>query len=903
MPSANGKQTSVQPRFDDKSVQEATSYLWTFWDAYADPDAMPAWGAPGRADKMRQFSQSEPILIGALSSMTSKAVSLDWQISGGRNRVLRYQELLAEAEAGAGWSFFLDRWLQDYHVADQGGFIELGRQGKRGPVIGLYNMDAGCCQLTARQKSPMAYYPRVYSGAIGGKRIPFEPGDYARIVDMPSPNEAMGGMGFSACSRAFKVAKVLQALYAYEDERLRDMPIPGIAAITGMTSAEVKAAFNLYEQKRAAKEQVTFKGVLWLAAQSSPINPIDVKLTSFASLPEGFDKRTTIELYVYTLALDFGVDVREFWPASQTGATKAEAEVQAEKAKGKGFGRMLSSVERALNWDVLPEGLEFAFDQKDSTDDLLRETIREKVIANISALAGGQIVSIEEARRWLVELEMAPEWLAETDLATVHGNANVGDEDPDVVEQPDPVEAEVPAKTPPVVDQAVAAKAARARLGPGEDFVAVNGAGDLVTLWSSRRVFAVGAKKYDPSQHRAPVGSATGGQWTSEGGAADAADISENMTSDEIDAWIDRKSLEYGGKGKFLASDEYKQAYPVLRAAYQNNRKSPKRAANSASIVPRDGKYRISLGANRYLAAGPATLFASGDWAEFDTPQDAEEYARKYGYVVSKGGEGSGHFGHAGRPGEVGGSAPGGKETYFLDKDPIYQSEMSQEDARNSTAVAQFLGQYNLTVNDINRVVSLRDYSAHIVFGDSEDGGLIVRVDYRDANGTYVGDQAFSFKHRREGVVAHADLMRFMPDFQSKDLAQSLAGRQFQLAIEKKFDRIETLADISIGKYAWAKMGFQYANPSAAEWATENFRDWCRGKDIELDTWPTFKTPQDVINFKSPEYHMHSSRIYNDDIKPGLYDLGKAFMLDDSGNSGHGDWDAVYDLKPLHGLY
>ena len=66
---------------------------------------------------------------------------------------------------------------------------------------------------------------------------------------------------------------------------------------------------------RESKEQVTFKGLLWLAAQGSPINPIDAKLTSFASLPEGFDKEKTITLYVYTLSLDFGVDVREFWPS------------------------------------------------------------------------------------------------------------------------------------------------------------------------------------------------------------------------------------------------------------------------------------------------------------------------------------------------------------------------------------------------------------------------------------------------------------------------------------------------------------------------------------------------------------------------------------------------------------
>lgn len=489
MPDTNAAKLSQQPRFAAGNGSEPAPWLWAFWDTYTGENAIPAWGQAGRADKLREFSQQEPILSGALASIVSKAVSLDWQITGGRNRVLRYQEILAEAEDGAGWSFFLDRWLQDYLVCDQGGFAELGRQGPSGPVLALYNLDSAACALSGRPSFPVVYYPRLATGKLSGKAIPLKPEDFSRIVDLPSTNEAYNGLGYCAVSRALKVAKVLLALYNYEDERLSDMPIPGVAAITGMTMPEVQAAFKLYEAKRQSKEQVTFKGVLWLASQTNPLNQIGVNLTSFASLPENFNKRETIELYVYTLALDFGTDVREFWPASQgpLGSGK-EAEVQAQKAKGKGFGRMIASVERNLNWDVLPEGLEFAFDLKDSEDDLLRETLREKVVSNVRKLweptmSGDGIITTEEARRWLVELEMAPDWLAQTDTVTVYGNANVGIEE-DITEQ-------IPRIAESVTDQAIEEKAARSLLGPGEDFVAVNGKGDVVTLWSSRRSFLV----------------------------------------------------------------------------------------------------------------------------------------------------------------------------------------------------------------------------------------------------------------------------------------------------------------------------------------------------------------------------------------------------------------------------
>lgn len=479
---------SKQPRL--AQTRDLVPYIWTMWE---DAEDVPQWGSGGRLAKLREYARAEPIMAGAISSMLSKANSLDWTVEGGRNRVSRYQAVLAEAEDGQGWSYLLDRWLADYLIADIGGPLELARYGKNGPVGAIYNIDAECAQLTGNVNAPAKYYPKLTGGGLSGTAISLLPGDFLRIVDMPSADENKFGLGFSAVSRALKASKILMALYRYEDERLSDMPMPGLVSITGMTMDEVASAFALYNAKRESREQVVFKNVLWLASQASAINPIAVNLTSFAGLPEGFNKEQTITLYVYTLALDFGVDVREFWPASQTGATKAEAEVQAQKAKGKGFGRMLAAVERAINWHILPDGLEFKFDQKDSEDDLLRETIREKSLANIRRLwepaaTGEGIITTEEARRWLVEENMAPAWLYGTDKVTAYGNAPVEAQE----ESTTPTESApvAPAAAEPV-PAVIAEKAARADLDPGEDYVAVNRSGAVQTLWTARRTFAV----------------------------------------------------------------------------------------------------------------------------------------------------------------------------------------------------------------------------------------------------------------------------------------------------------------------------------------------------------------------------------------------------------------------------
>jgi len=481
-------------------TKDITSWLWTYWDtALTD---FPAWGSAERPARLREAARSEPILSGAVSSMSSKVVSMDWQVTGGRSKVHRFQPVLAEAEDGRGWNFWLDRLIGDYLQTDLGGIGELGREDKNGPVEGIYNLDSARCHLTGNVNYPLRYAPYV----AGGDEVALRPDDYMHIVDMPSSDETRFGLGMCAVSRALKAANVLLALYNYEEQRLSDMPLPGVAAVTGMTMQEVKDAFALYKAQAKDKGQTTFKSLLWLAATQSSLAQIKVDLLSFASLPDGFDKQQTVTLYVYTLALDFGVDVREFWPASQTGATKAEAEVQANKAKGKGLGRMVASIERAINWSIMPEGVEFLFDQRDSEEDLLRESIREKAFIGIRRLwepASGTmgLLTTDEARRLLVEGGFLPAWIAQSSELSLSGMSTDMTQEvlattPEGLTQGVPIPGggvptlpEIQGAVGKQLDSAILEKAAKARLAPGEDLIAMKHNGDTQTLWSSRSYF------------------------------------------------------------------------------------------------------------------------------------------------------------------------------------------------------------------------------------------------------------------------------------------------------------------------------------------------------------------------------------------------------------------------------
>lgn len=141
------------------------------------------------------------------------------------------------------------------------------------------------------------------------------------------------------------------------------------------------------------------------------------------------------------------------------------------------------------------------------------------------------------------------------------------------------------------------------------------------------------------------------------------------------------------------------------------------------------------------------------------------------------------------------------------------------------------------------------------------------------------------------------EALTFETEFQGRGLAEELYERQIEiLAKESKVDKIILSANISIGRYAWAKQGFQYLVKDGGEQASEKFKTWAAMKGIKKPpgNWPQFRTPQDVANYRIPGVKIPADAISNYAVKPGDYEVGKAFMLD---RDGHGQWSAVLWLK------
>jgi len=416
------------------------------WYISASADEIPAYWSAARDVSLRKFWKTESILAGAIYSQVAKIKTLGWTLDGPQRQVNRYQRMLSEAEFGNGWGVLISKVVEDYLCQDRGAFVEVIRASKdaTGPVIGLAHLDASRCMPTGDLE-----YPVVYANARTGRPHKLADAQVIHLPSLPSPDESLKNIGFCAVSRVLRASQILRDIVTYKREKLSSRPQRGIVFVQGMSQHRLNAAFAEAQEQMDNEGLTRFAKVVTIASQD-PGQPLDIKSFDFASLPDGYDEQTTTTLYAYIVALACGTDAREFWPATASGATKADAQVQAQKARGKGSGDILTSIERAINWKVLPDSLTFRFDFQDDEEDAQKAALEGARIGNIVKMyfpgAGVEgLVSKAEARQLLADQQiLPPEFLANEPDVT----PNVIADDVEQEEAPEPTEpvaAEAPA--------------------------------------------------------------------------------------------------------------------------------------------------------------------------------------------------------------------------------------------------------------------------------------------------------------------------------------------------------------------------------------------------------------------------------------------------------------------------
>lgn len=397
---------SVQSRSDNAPFAPTSDVMGgggVFWITLGTAlDEEPNWNPiyPNWRDRyLLQFTRSESMLASAIYSMKTRVGTLNYSLNGPPRAKKFAQDLLNNPGLGDNLSTLVQKVSGDLDSSDNGAFIELWRAGnpmsdaKDRPVLGFAHLDSRQCW---RSFDPE--FPVWYTNPITGEIRKLHRSRVIYVADNPQSVELARGIGFCATSRALRMTRVFRNMQIFLDEKVSGRFTRAIGTVNGITARQLRQALTQSEEEADSKGYLVYKEIPFVINPSGePGSDVKMALIDLASIPDGFVFRDDADLYAYILAFCFGVDAREFWPATQSGATKADATVQNMKARGRGIGNRIQTLESLLR-QCLPETVEFEYDYTDDEQDQLQAEINQTRVTYLDMLVKNGTITPQENR-------------------------------------------------------------------------------------------------------------------------------------------------------------------------------------------------------------------------------------------------------------------------------------------------------------------------------------------------------------------------------------------------------------------------------------------------------------------------------------------------------------------------
>lgn len=399
-------------------------------------ESIPDWSVyPWARDRMlRAFYKKEPIVAGAIYSISARMKALNYRLAGDESKHELTQVTLDNADYGHGLRSLINKTIIDYCSQDNGAFWELVGDGNPAGALlgdvalGVNYLDPAQCYRTFDPE-----YPVLYIDPLNGSQHKLHHTRVVSFSSMTQPNELARGVGFCPLSRALLAVQLMQAITRYRYEKTSGNFERAIGYGHGMSQVQLR---GLLQQAAMEDENSGFVRFGKIPFFVSPRKEVNLEILDLASIPDGFDLMSETEVYVYTLALAFGVDAREFWTATQTGATKADASIQNMKSRGKGLADMITTLEDAINLHLMPADVEFEFDFVDDEHDAETAKSNQVKTAYLTEIKREGGLSEAQYQAMLIHEGILPEEvLQDAEQMAILPE----DENPDEFEQPDNV--------------------------------------------------------------------------------------------------------------------------------------------------------------------------------------------------------------------------------------------------------------------------------------------------------------------------------------------------------------------------------------------------------------------------------------------------------------------------------
>lgn len=429
--------------------------LWFVADA---ADEITAWGRnPKMRDRqLRAFYPKEAYFTSALGVVASRNMAFSWSIEGPPRVSQLMQEVLDNANFGEGWHDLIAKTTIDLSTQDNGAFWEIVRaaDSPKSPPIAINHLDSEFCWHTRDPANPV-----IYRDIMGGRHLlPWY--SVVSFSELPAPQERIRGVQLCALTRLLRAAQVLRNVSLYEEEKTGGRFVRALHLISGIRTDEINQALEMAQRKADDKGLLRYIQPLVVGSVDPKAN-LDHKMLELVTLPDGWNKENEVKLYITILAMAFLTDYQEFAPLPGGNlGTSAQSEVLHMKSRGKGPGLFMKLISHALNFRVLPNVVEFTFDEQDLEAENAEADIQKKHAETDKIWVDSGVLTAEAARQRAVDRgDISQEILAMMDQPDVTPDREVSDEEK-------PAEQQAVTATPAVGAAAKQEVRQPARAGP-----------------------------------------------------------------------------------------------------------------------------------------------------------------------------------------------------------------------------------------------------------------------------------------------------------------------------------------------------------------------------------------------------------------------------------------------------
>lgn len=363
-------------------------------------DMLPPWWSRHRDIELHRFLKDNNHLSGLSYLATTKLANIplsfvpkDPTITSHVDAGLEFTEdLNLGSEFGETLRATMKKFIEDYLVLDNGGFIEIKGPGRPdGPITGrvhsLRHLDSINCVRTGDRRYPVRYYE-------DGKWWKFH---WTRIIYLsqnPSSRAAMNGVGFSALSRSFMLGQILKDQLTYKMEKMGSRPTSKLIVGNNISGDEMLRSFMIAEELMNELDLTRYAKNVFIGGENVSADHID--LNNF----EPFNEEQGTMMAMYALAFAWGLDIRDIWPV--TGGGQAGEQVAHMRARGRLPADFTADMANQMDLKVCPPYLKTQFDFKDDEEDQQRALIMDIRSRRLERMAKTKTLDREAMRRLML---------------------------------------------------------------------------------------------------------------------------------------------------------------------------------------------------------------------------------------------------------------------------------------------------------------------------------------------------------------------------------------------------------------------------------------------------------------------------------------------------------------------